>query len=187
MFNEDSARQTDEKQVQQLSQFEVAAQWWADRLRDCVHNGLSPDERRDPQNFGYQIAEMLMTVGRPTITLEQVEAFKTALIAGLRDAKYPPYSIGVDYHPDELLSRALITADIPVANGVLPIKSHMALNDDGAVKVSYGYAAPQVVLREPDLLFAARRVLKQLDEAGTVALGDIKSLRDAIAKAEGRS
>jgi hypothetical protein len=138
-------------------QITAAAQWWADRLVNCRHSGLSAEERRDPENYGYQIAEMLMTVQRPKITDEQIEKFKGALVAKLSEDTYDAnYGwLDVDYGPCKLLADALEAAGIP-NNSTLPIKTTMHLHD-GLVDVRYGYGAATQTIYPSDPVVTAGR------------------------------
>lgn len=128
--------------------FEVAARWWADRLRDCRHSGLSPEERRDPANKNYQFAELLMTMNRPVVSDEQIEAFRLALRRGL-ESDAAASCVAVDYGPDPILGNALEAAQIP-DRSTLPIKTVMWIHDDGSVRVKYGYGAEIQEIRPAD-------------------------------------
>ena len=118
---------------------EAAVNWWADKLTACKQSGLSAEERRDPANQSYQLAEMLMLMNKPAVTEEQLEKFKMALTATLNCGI--PYCISVDYQPDCTLYEALQFAGISADMGTLPIKTNMWIRD-GQVEVSYGYGAP---------------------------------------------
>jgi len=120
-------------------QIEAAVNWWADKLNACKQSGLSEEERRDPANRSYELAEMLMTLCRPEVSAEQVEKFKQSLATQIEGKK--PYCLSVDYGPDMTLGQALRDAAIPITHGTLPIKTNMWLQD-GKVEVSYGYGAP---------------------------------------------
>lgn len=121
-------------------QIEAAAQWWADRLTSCRHSGLSTEERRRPENSGYQFAEMLMTIARPIVTDDQAALFKASLVTQI--GALQPYALGVDYNPCRELAAALDAAGIPNCS-TLPIKTTMWLTG-GKVEVRYGYGAPVV-------------------------------------------
>lgn len=117
---------------------EIAVNWWADKLKGCKHSGLSEEERRDPANNSYQLAEMLMTLSKPKVTDEQINKFKESLTALLE--QNIPYAISVDYGPDTTLRTALDAAGIDAGMGTLPIKTVMWI-DGESVKVRYGYGA----------------------------------------------
>lgn len=123
-------------------QIQAAADWWGERLTNCRHSGLSAQERGRPEKDSYQFAEMLMTIARPSVTDEQIERFKSALVSALAADTYEArYGVlDVDYGPCKLLSDALEAAEIP-NRSTLPIKTIMWLRD-GTVTVSYGYGAP---------------------------------------------
>jgi len=124
-------------------QIEAAVNWWADKLRFCKQSGLSAEERRDPANQGYQFAEILMTISKPSVTDEQIEKFKQSLAAQIENNRIR--TLSVDYDPDRTLADALIAARIPDDKGTLPIKTTMWL-DDGKVSVRYGYGAPEEII-----------------------------------------
>jgi hypothetical protein len=117
----------------------LAVNWWADKLVACKNSGLSEEERRDSRNRDYGLAEIFMTLSKPKVTPEQIDKFKAKLSELL--AGKTPYCMGVDYGPDMNLRAALEHAEIPIANGVLPIKTNMWISERG-VEVSYGYGAP---------------------------------------------
>lgn len=120
-------------------QVEAAVNWWADKLTACKQSGLSAEERRDPANQSYQLAEMLMILSKPKVTNEQIDKFKESLSTQIEAKK--PYCLSVDYGPDMVLGRALADAGIDAGMGTLPIKTTMWLDDD-KVTVRYGYGAP---------------------------------------------
>ena len=131
-------------------QIVAAAQWWTDRLTDCRNSGLSATERREPENTAYQFAEVLMDLGRPHVTAEQVDAFRLALMNGIAHASpYEQRQLHVDYDCDRVLSEALAVAGIPERTGMLPIKTDMWLNEDGTVAVRYGYGANVQMIYAP--------------------------------------
>lgn len=119
---------------------EAAFQWWADKLRSCKQSGLSAEERIDPRNDAYQMAEMLMTISKPKVTDEQITKFSESLTAKLADGKIR--YLGVDYGPDMILRSALAESGISAEMGTLPIKTSMWLDAD-KVSVRYGYGAPE--------------------------------------------
>ncbi len=132
------------------AQNEAAAQWWADRLTSCRHSGLSPEERASGDNRSYEMAEMLMAINKPKVTPEQIERFRAILIEKLATAdRWARQTIGVDYHPDQISADSLDAAGITSAMGTLPIKTCMWLNDDGTVRVRYGYGSEVQTIFEP--------------------------------------
>jgi hypothetical protein len=124
-------------------QREAAAAWWSERLRACKNSGLSDSERANPANSVYELGEMLMDLARPSVSEEQVERFRTALLRRLSEAApFESRTLGVDYGADRLLADSLAEAEIPDRIGTLPIKTVMWLRDDNTVAVRYGYGAP---------------------------------------------
>lgn len=128
-------------------QTKAAVSWWADKLVACKHSGLSAEERRQPENSSYQLAEMFMAMSKPKVSAEQVDKFKVSLFNQIQNLK--PYCISVDYGPDSYLRTACDSAGIDAGMGTLPIKTTMWL-DDGKVTVRYGYGA------EPETIFPAK-------------------------------
>ena len=114
----------------------VAANWWADKLRSCRHSGLSAEERRDPANHGYQMAEMLMTLNKPKVTDEQVTLFVDTLFSRIKHDK--TRWLDVDYGPCVELADALLAVGVDPGMGTLPIKTSMWIGDD-KISVRYGY------------------------------------------------
>lgn len=130
------------------AQIQAAARWWSDHLRRHVtFSGLSDEERTDPRNLDYQLAERMMAFARPTYTAEQADAFErelTSVLAANRDAVQ---SLAVDYTPPPLFVWLLRRAGIEdlAIDFALPWKTLMTFND-GGVQVSAGYGAPFVEL-----------------------------------------
>lgn len=121
-------------------QIEKAANWWADKLENCKHSGLSEAERKSGKNKGYEIGESMMMLLKNSskVTNEQVEKFKVKLKEIIKD-KEPRY-LGVDYSPCNELAEALLFAGIAL-DYTLPIKSYMYFHEE-KVEVRYGYGAP---------------------------------------------
>jgi hypothetical protein len=120
-----------------------AVDWWADKLIACKNSGLSSEERSDPANRGYQMAEALMALTKPKVSQEQIDKFKNELTRVLEN--YKPHSLMVDYNPDGWLTQSLEAAGISSDMGVLPIKTRMHIEAD-KVEVSYGYGAEYVAI-----------------------------------------
>ena len=123
-------------------QIEKAVTWWASVIVNPVFDGLSDEERRDPQNNSYQMAEMLATVSHKNPTSEQLEAFKSSLREQLKADEDSIRGLHVDYGPDHILHEATEAAGIEVGMSLFPWKTNMYFGDDGGVKVSAGYRAP---------------------------------------------
>lgn len=123
-------------------QIEKAVEWWANAILSPVFDGLSKEERQDPKNEGYQMAEMLATVAHKEPTSEQLETFKVALRNNLEDDEYNQrWGLHVDYGPCGELGNAAETAGIPIGS-LFPWKTSMYFFEDGRVGVSAGYRAP---------------------------------------------
>jgi methylaspartate ammonia-lyase len=131
-------------------QINVAVEWWADKLRTCKQSGLSPEERRDPANRSYELAEIMMHLNKPKVDDEQVHKFADHLRAAMTALTGDYLCLSVDYGPDQLLADALAASGVRNTMGTLPIKTCMWL-DKGGVSVRYGYGAA-----EESLLPAAR-------------------------------
>lgn len=119
-------------------QIEKAAEWWADRVCAPTFSGLSDEERKDPVNKAYQMAEVMTAMSVESITDDKRAGFIAALKEELRGSDYNSWQgLGVDYGPDRYLVKAAEKAGIPGGN--FPWKTHMSFSEDGKVKVSLGY------------------------------------------------
>ena len=135
----------------------VAARWWA----DCLTADDSP-RTGDAMNEAFVM--FARSKRRQTITLEQVETFRSlleqAILTYVREEwrgwdnaveNGPEFgsalrAIGVDYGPDPILRDTLDAAGIRSGpSGPLPLKTTMLI-DPGSVRVGLGYNAPMVEL-----------------------------------------
>lgn len=117
-----------------------AASWWADQVCAPVFSGLNEEERKDPMNSAYQMAEILAATSVKPIYQEQRDKFILALSDELRNPDfYVRGGLYVDYDPDRILARAAKVAGIPTSN--FPWKTGMSFYEDGTVKVATGYGA----------------------------------------------
>jgi hypothetical protein len=127
-------------------QIEVAARWWADRLR----HGAKQDN-------GDTLAGIFAALSRVDVDPEQVDLFervlKSVLLVHLVRTWKPDEpqfgsairAIGCDYGPDNVLSEAAKAADIPTSCPPFPMKTMMWIDPD-SVRVEYGYGARPVTL-----------------------------------------
>lgn len=137
----------------------TAAHWWADHLTadQTIRTG-------DAMNEAFA---MYARSKQAPPTPEQVEAFRESLEQGILAMLRDPFNawakaveqgpqwgsalrtIGVDYHPDRILSDALDAAELPDgARLLLPMKTVMWVNP-GIVKVAAGHGQPE---RELELI-----------------------------------
>ena len=123
-------------------QIEKATNWWADAMVNPRFDGLSNEERRDPQNDSYQLAEVMATVSHKNPTNEQLGVFKASLREQLKSDEYAIRGLHVDYGPDSMLCDAAKAAGIDITMSLFPWKTNMYFRDDGSVTVSAGYRAP---------------------------------------------
>lgn len=127
-------------------QIEKAVNWWVGAIRKPKFDGLSNEERADPKNDDYQMAEMMATLAVRPKTEQQLDAFKGALRDELLSSEYNPYhGLHVDYSPCIELHNAAEKAGI-VGGMTFPWKTNMYFDDEGNVKVSAGYRAPMECL-----------------------------------------
>lgn len=150
-----------------MSEAQIAATWWADKLRAKQLPG------RDWARSGEidPMAEMmsLMTAKLPEFPAEQVDAFElhlqVALAAEIEVSKNGSedfhVSINVDYHPCHLLERAAQAAGIPTLEGFLPWKTVMWIYP-GAAKLREGYGAQFVYLMGYEQALEAWEVRRKL-------------------------
>jgi len=118
-----------------------ATEWWADRICSPVFDGLSKEERRDPANEPYRLAEMLATMSIKPVGGNQREKFIAALREEIEAESYNSlFGLSVDYHPCRELAQAAKEAEIPRSN--FPWKTYMHFDADGTVKAACGYGKP---------------------------------------------
>lgn len=114
-------------------QVEKLVNFWSEKIRSPVFNGLSNEERKDPQNDAYQMGEDLARSFVQFISDEQLEVFKKTLTNELQDLEQWQVALWVDYHPTELLVKVAEQSGIPLTN--FPWKTHTSINVDGEIKV----------------------------------------------------
>lgn len=134
-----------------MSEAQIAAKWWADKLRSKQQPGR--DYTRPGEND--PMAQMLVEsqAKTPDFSTEQIEAFELrlgiALVAEIIVSQNGHedfhLSIGVDYHPCDLLEDAARKAGIATLEGFLSWKTRMWISN-GEVKVREGYGARAVYL-----------------------------------------
>lgn len=118
-----------------------AAKWWADQLRGPAK--LDNGDRSEKGAMTAVLAMMLQDVERSRIDTDKISIFESELAKILQERN--PFSFGVDYHPDHILSDAAVAAGIDLGMSTLPWKTSMKFNDDD-VRVSCGYGADWVTV-----------------------------------------
>ncbi len=122
-------------------QIEKAAEWWADRVCKPTFSGLSDEERKDPRNLQYQLAEAMASTLVEPVGSDQRQQFIDALKEELMNPEYNPFwGLDVDYHPCLTLANAAKKAGIPSTN--FPWKTRMRFSEGGVVEAALGYGAP---------------------------------------------
>jgi len=124
----------------------VAAKWWADHLR----SGAKLDNA-DPSEIGamtFMMASVLQSKMAKTRTLEQIQLFEDALYNKLLD--YDDYWLGIDYHPWKIFNESAEEAGFELSSSCLPWKTNMYFEENGEVRVSYGYGATPKIILEGD-------------------------------------
>ena len=123
-------------------QIEKAVNWWADRVAAPIFDGLSKEERKDPVNDGYQMAEVLANLLVKPVDITAREKFIDALREELqKENTRATWGLFTDYGPDAILDDVANKAGISLNN--FPWKTCMWFKD-GKVIVALGYAAEQV-------------------------------------------
>jgi hypothetical protein len=134
-------------------QLQAAVSWWANKLSSCKFDTLG-STRQDPQNHRVEMAEMLAQMNKRSCSQEQIDLFQQNLAEEIRAAlanRSDQYSfaVGVDYHPDAILSDALRAAGIQENMSTPPWKTMMWI-EKGKVAVRYGYGAEIQVIFPTD-------------------------------------
>jgi hypothetical protein len=139
---------------------EIAAQWWANLLRQIPQHRIAadrPGERDDGLAELFEVQLMLAGAEHNTLSAAQIETFaacladliRTSLMVGeaweiaARDgSKQGAYhrAFGVDYDPSQIIKDAWIAADGGKIMGVFPSKTVMWVNP-GSVTVKVGYGS----------------------------------------------
>ena len=129
-----------------VKEAEVAARWWANKLRDRVtveDAGLRPEAMKVFADLKEQM---------PPIAPESADRFEAALQQLIQSEfveteswKQGEFSsfLRVDYWPDRMLSSALQTAGIQPSQSGLPAKTIMWV-EPGSVSVKAGYSAQRM-------------------------------------------
>lgn len=112
----------------------AAAEWWAGKVAAPKFDNLGPT--RGVNTVASMLAGMTAAANEPSA--EQLASFKRTLQNLVFAAQ--PTGLHVDYHPDDLLSRAAEEAGISASR--FPWKSHTWFTPDGKVEAAYGYGAP---------------------------------------------
>lgn len=121
-------------------QINKAIEWWANRVCAPVFNGLTQQERQDPANASYQLAEAFATMLTKPVQNDQREEFIVALKNELSSPEYNPHwGLHVDYAPCRELADAATLSGVPSSN--FPWKTDMYFKDDGGVYAKTGYGA----------------------------------------------
>ncbi len=123
---------------------EAAAVWWVEAIQNPKFDNGSPEQGGSP------IASILAMLTHKPQDSSAVLAFKTNLAkrieSELASGRHSMYglSIGVDYHPDEILAEAANAAEMSGTEmSVFPWKTHMRIDTKtGTINVSHGYRAP---------------------------------------------
>jgi hypothetical protein len=122
------------------TQVELAVNWWADAIRNPKH------DNGDSSSTGGVTMALATMLSNNVITEEQIELFKQTLTSELEDNEnIARYGIHCDYGPCLSLETAMNSGDIPPIQA--PWKTNMRFAE-GKVFVSYGYAAPEIELKE---------------------------------------
>jgi hypothetical protein len=121
-------------------QIEKAVNWWAERIACPKFDGLSQEERKDPANRSYQMAEVMASMLVEPIDNSVSDKFKAELRKQLENDYNPYHGLHVDYGPDLILGNAAQAAGVSAHN--FPWKTSMYFGEDGTVKVRSGYSAP---------------------------------------------
>jgi hypothetical protein len=115
-----------------------AAKWWADHLR----NGAKLDNG-DNSEAGAMTMMLGLLLQSKTAPAIDADAFEKSLVSVLLedDSNY----VGVDYHPDWVLSTAAERAGVNLSMASLPWKTSMWISGD-KIAVAVGYGAEHTVL-----------------------------------------
>lgn len=124
-------------------QADKAVKWWGNILAgNPKFQTLNPKERRNKANEGVALTEIMATVARKKIDVEKISVFESSLKKKLLADEYSPHhGLHTDYGPGTLLAHAAHTAGIEVNITTFPWKTNMWFNENGTVKVRYGYGA----------------------------------------------
>jgi hypothetical protein len=120
-----------------------AVKWWSDKLG---HYHISELGNGDAQEREYTntVNLFMSLLETPEVTDEQITTFEQSLSEqiGGEISRKTYTCIGVDYHPDVILSTALTDAGIKIALNLFPLKTMMYINTKkGIVTVREGYGA----------------------------------------------
>lgn len=123
-------------------QITKAVEWWANSLERPKFDNGDP-----PPTGGTTMALAMMAAAGSDPQAESLDTFKCVLADKIRINAVRhnlDVTMGVDYHPDLMLSEAANEAGI--SDMRFSWKTQMWITRDGRVRVSQGYAAPIVDL-----------------------------------------
>jgi hypothetical protein len=115
---------------------QLAAKWWADKLR-------KPEHTVHDNGTGNIFASFMGKSRQTRHTAEEVNRFETILASYLSDEDY--MSIATDYRPDDILWAAASEAGFELGDCDLPWKTGMII-DKETVSVRDGYQANWIKL-----------------------------------------
>lgn len=121
----------------------VAAKWWADKLRNLGPGSFDNGDNSPASSFAMIFATMLATDLKPSS--KAIDFFEEKLADVIKEIiETDGYlTLSVDYAPDYILSS--IAQETGVSTDVFPWKTTMRIEKD-KVSVSAGYAAPYKTL-----------------------------------------
>lgn len=120
---------------------EVAATWWANKLRNITPASFNNGDESSAGGMGMLMAFLVADKRSPQT--DKVDAFEKELAQKIEQEveEFGRLYISCDYAPDNLLSELAYTHEIET--GCFPWKTSMWISKE-EVKVSCGYARPAV-------------------------------------------
>lgn len=122
---------------------EVAAAWWANKLRNITPASFNNGDDSSAGGFGMMMAFLIADKRSPDS--DKVDAFEKELAEKIKQdvEEFGRLYISCDYAPDNLLSELAYKCEIET--GCFPWKTSMWISQE-EVKVSAGYARPTVTI-----------------------------------------
>ena len=122
---------------------EVAAAWWANKLRNITPASFNNGDESSVGGMGMMMAFLLADKKSPDV--DKVDAFEKELVEKIVQEveEFGSLYISCDYAPDNLLSELAYAHEIETS--CFPWKTSMWISKE-EVKVSCGYARPAVTI-----------------------------------------
>lgn len=123
-----------------MEYYEVAAKWWADKLRNVGPGHFNNGDDSSTGGIGMMLATMLAS--KTQASNEKIDLFEKKLAETIKEEveDRDSMTLSVDYGPDRVLGR--LAEECAVSTNGFPWKTTMWIDKEN-VSVSSGYRSPE--------------------------------------------